>query len=45
MYMGEGFSRPPKIERGPEPEVKLSPELERPTPVEKLIAPVICLPC
>ena len=36
--MGEGFPRPPEIERGPEPEAKRSPELGRPTPLEILVA-------
>jgi len=36
--MGEGFPRPPEIERGPEPEAKRSPELGRPTPLERLVA-------
>lgn len=36
--MGEGFSTPMQVEKGPEPEIKLSPELLRPTPVESLVA-------
>src|SRR3990167_774496 len=36
--MGEGFSTPMQVEKGPEPEVKLSPELLRSTPTEALVA-------
>lgn len=35
--MGEGFPRPPEVERRPEPEAKRSPESERPTPLESLV--------